>query len=221
MLSLSPAARRCLGHPLHSVLQQVARQPVRWEVRLKKKLSDDASAERRQRAQPEQALAADRNQRVSHRQLARDAVVARPLKRGVRRQLQGKLKSNTDTLRVFMDRKALIREYKETQRPIGIYCIRNTVNGKLLVGTSRDLPSILNRQRAELRMGSHTNQALRKDLDEYGAEAFEVEVLDTLTVPDQADYDPSADLRILEQMWLEKLSPYGERGYNPEPKRAA
>ncbi len=36
-------------------------------------------------ADVEQALAADRNQRVSHRQLARDAVVSRPLKRGVRR----------------------------------------------------------------------------------------------------------------------------------------
>jgi len=42
VLSLSPAARRCSGHPLHSILQQVARQPVRWEVRLKKELSDDA-----------------------------------------------------------------------------------------------------------------------------------------------------------------------------------
>jgi hypothetical protein len=39
-------------------------------------------------------------------------------------------------------------------------------------------------------------------------------------VPDQADYDPSADLRTLEQMWLDKLSPFGNRGYNPEPKRA-
>ena len=118
-----------------------------------------------------------------------------------------------------MDRKALIREYKETPRPIGIYCIRNTVNGKVLVGTSRDLPAILNRQRAAIRMGSHTNRALQKDLDEYGAEAFEVEVLDTLAVPSQADYDPAADLRTLEQMWLDKLSPFGDRGYNPEPKR--
>lgn len=117
-----------------------------------------------------------------------------------------------------MDKKALIREYKETKRPIGVYCIRNTVNGKLLVSTSRDLPSILNRQRMQLRAGSHTNQSLHKDLKEYGAEAFEVEVLDTLDVPEQADYDPSADLRILEQMWLDKLLPYGERGYNPEPK---
>ena len=52
-----------------------------------------------------------------------------------------------------MDRKALVREYKETQRPMGVYCVRNTVNGKLLVGKSIDLPSILNRQRAQLRSG--------------------------------------------------------------------
>jgi group I intron endonuclease len=118
-----------------------------------------------------------------------------------------------------MDRKALIRQYKETRRPMGIYCVRNTVNGKSLIGTSVDLPSMLNRQRAALRMGTHTNRALQKDLNEYGIEAFEVEVLDTLTVPEQADYDPTADLRTLEQMWLDKLSPFGERGYNPEPKR--
>ena len=114
-----------------------------------------------------------------------------------------------------MDKKTLIREYKEARRPMGVYCIRNTVNGKLLVGKSTDLPSILNRQRGQLRSGSHPNPTLHKDLVEYGTEAFEVEVLDTLEVPDQADYDPSADLRTLEQMWLDKLSPFGNRGYNP------
>ncbi len=118
-----------------------------------------------------------------------------------------------------MDKKVLIREYKETRRPMGVYCIRNTVNGKLLVGKSIDLPSILNRQRGQLRSGSHPNPTLHKDLVEYGAEAFEVEILDTLEVPEQADYDSSADLRTLEQMWLDKLSPFGNRGYNPEPKR--
>jgi len=118
-----------------------------------------------------------------------------------------------------MDRKALIREYKESRRPMGVYCVRNTVNGKLLVGKSVDLPSILNRQRAQLRAGSHPNPRLQKELSEYGADAFEVEVLDTLEVAEQDDY--SADLRTLEQMWLDKLSPFGERGYNPEPKSAA
>lgn len=119
-----------------------------------------------------------------------------------------------------MDRKALIREYKETQRPMGVFRVRNTVNGKSLIGKSTDLPSMLNRQRAQLRMVSHSNRALQKDLEEYGPDAFEVEVLDTLDVPDRPDYDPSADLLTLERMWLDKLSPYGERGYNPEPKRA-
>ena len=120
-----------------------------------------------------------------------------------------------------MDRKALIREYKETRRPMGVYCVRNNVNGKLLVGKSSDLPAIVNRQRAQLRAVSHPNPTLHKELVVYGADAFEVEVLDTLEAGDQADYDPSADLQALEQMWLEKLSPYGDRGYNPEPKRAA
>ena len=44
-----------------------------------------------------------------------------------------------------MDKKALTREYKETQRPMGVYQVRNTVNGKVLIGTSVDLPAILNR----------------------------------------------------------------------------
>ena len=120
-----------------------------------------------------------------------------------------------------MDRKALLREYKENRRPMGIYCVRNTINGKLLVGKSIDLPSILNRQRGQLRSGSHPNPTLQRELAEYGADAFEVEVLDTLEVPVHADYDSSADLRTLEQMWLDKLLPFGDRGYNPEPKRAA
>ncbi len=47
------------------------------------------------------------------------------------------------------------------------------------------------------------------------------EILDTLEVPDEADYDSLADLRTLEQMWLDKLSPFGDRGYNPTPKNAA
>ena len=120
-----------------------------------------------------------------------------------------------------MDKKALIREYKETPRPMGVYQIRNTVNGKLLVGASKDVPSMLNRHRAALRMGSHQNRELQKDWAEHGAEAFEFETLDTLTPPDRPGYNPSDDLRALEEIWLDKLSPYEERGYNARPKPKA
>jgi hypothetical protein len=120
-----------------------------------------------------------------------------------------------------MDKKALIREYKESRRPMGVYQLRNTANGKLLIGVSVDLPSILNRHRAALRMGAHTNRELQKDWKEFGPEAFEFEILDTLTPPGRPDYDPSGDLRALEELWLDKLSPFGERGYNAKPKPAS
>jgi hypothetical protein len=118
-----------------------------------------------------------------------------------------------------MDRKARIRQYKETPRPMGVYRVRNTVNGKSLVGSSVDLPAMLNRQRAQLKMGAHSNRTLQKDWSELGPEAFEFEILDTLKPPDRPDYDPTDDLRTLEEMWLDKLSPFDERGYNGRPRR--
>jgi GIY-YIG catalytic domain len=118
-----------------------------------------------------------------------------------------------------MDRKAAIRAYKETPRPMGVYQVRNTANGKLLVGSSANLPAMLNRHRAQLEMGGHRNRALQQDWNELGPGVFEFEILDTLKPPNEPDYDPSEDLRVLEEMWLEKLAPFGERGYNATPKR--
>jgi hypothetical protein len=40
------------------------------------------------------------------------------------------------------------------------------------------------------------------------------EVLDTIKAPDeQLDYDPTDDLRVLEDLWIERLQLVGERGY--------
>jgi hypothetical protein len=113
-----------------------------------------------------------------------------------------------------MDRKALIRDYKETRRPMGVFRVRNTVNGKSLVGTSADLPGMLNRQRFQLDLGSHPSRDLQKDWKEFGPDAFVFEILDTLTPPDQPTYDPSEDLQALEQLWLDKINPFGDQGYN-------
>lgn len=117
-----------------------------------------------------------------------------------------------------MDKKALTRQYKETQRPMGIYQVRNTVNGKVLIGRSVDLPAILNRLRGELRLGGLRNRALQQDWNAYGPEAFELEILDTLPPSDKPGYNPADDLKALEALWLEKLMPFEERGYNARPK---
>ncbi|MBS1912244.1 MAG: GIY-YIG nuclease family protein [Bacteroidetes bacterium] len=113
-----------------------------------------------------------------------------------------------------MDRKALKREYMETPKPMGVYRIHNTVNGKSLVGTSVNLTAMLNRHEAQLKMGLHANAALQSDWNVMGREAFQFEVLDTLTPPDRQGYDPADDLRTLEELWLERLKPFDERGYN-------
>jgi hypothetical protein len=121
-----------------------------------------------------------------------------------------------------MNRKELVRAFKEARRPMGVYRVRNVLDGRSVVGRSVDLPSILNRQRAQLRLGAHRNEALQRDWNELGPGAFVFEVLDTLTPPDgQPAYDPADDLRVLEAMWLERLQPFGSGGYTPHPTSRA
>lgn len=112
------------------------------------------------------------------------------------------------------DRKALIRQYTQTPRTMGVGAVRNTANGRTLVVASRDLPALLNRQRAQLRLNAHANRALQADWNSLGPDAFDFVVLDTLIPKDAPDYDPTEDLRTLEGLWLEKLSPYEPAGYH-------
>jgi len=117
-----------------------------------------------------------------------------------------------------MDRKTIIRDYKSTPRPMGVYQIKNTVNGKVLIGSSRNLPGILNRFRSELKLGSCRNSALQNEWEQFGSGAFEFEELEVLEPLDDPAYDPSEDLKILEELWTEKVTPYSDKGYNQKPK---
>jgi len=111
------------------------------------------------------------------------------------------------------DRKARIREYKETSQPAGIYRVRNSATGKSLVGSTVNLTGMLNRQRFQLEHGSHPDRELQRDWDELGSEAFEFEVLDRLKPRNEPAYDPTEDLRVLKEIWLEKLTAAGEPLY--------
>ncbi len=118
-----------------------------------------------------------------------------------------------------MDRKALIRQYKETRRPVGVFRIRNKVDDRSFLVASVDVPSGLNRHRAQLNGGVHANRELQADWDRLGADAFEFETLDLLSPPAQPEWDPADELKVLEELWLEKLRPFGERGYNVPPRK--
>ena len=117
-----------------------------------------------------------------------------------------------------MDRKARIREYKDTPLPMGVFQILNKANGKMLIGSSVNLPAILNRSKTELKFGSYRNEALQKDWKQFGEENFEFNELEILEPQDKLNLDPAEDLLVLEKLWIEKLSPFGAKGYNKLPK---
>jgi hypothetical protein len=117
-----------------------------------------------------------------------------------------------------MDKRTLKRDYKESKIPAGVYRVVNTQADRSLVGSSTNLPAILNRTRSELKMGSHRNKELQRDWNERGEGAFAFEILDTLEPRDEPGDELKRELAVLEQLWLERLAPYGERGYNTRAK---
>lgn len=117
------------------------------------------------------------------------------------------------------NKKALKKQYQQSHRPMGIWAIRNLVNDKVLIGFALDLPGILNRHKFELEKGGHKCLSLQEDWDKLGGERFSFEILDEISPRPDPDYDYRADLVMLEDMWLENLTPFGEKGYN-EPKKS-
>lgn len=59
----------------------------------------------------------------------------------------------------------------------GIYSIRNTVNGKVYIGSTVDFASRWANHRCQLRKGGHDNSYLQRAWAKYGEEAFEFTVL--------------------------------------------
>jgi hypothetical protein len=72
----------------------------------------------------------------------------------------------------------------------------------------------LNRNRFTLSNNSHTNKELQKDWNELGPDRFAFEILEVVQVKDDPNFNLKDELTLLEQIWLEKLQPFGERGYN-------
>jgi hypothetical protein len=118
-----------------------------------------------------------------------------------------------------LDRKALKREYAEGKRPMGVYRVLNTAEGKSFIGSALDVQAKLNSQRAQLEFGSHMNRALQADWKRLGPDAFRFEMLEELKPLDTPGYEPAKDLKTLEAIWIEKLMADGETGYHkPSPK---
>ena len=111
-------------------------------------------------------------------------------------------------------RKELNREYQERPKPAGVFQVKNTVNGKVLLGSSLNLDGALNGHKFMLKVGSHRNKELLADWNKYGADKFVFEILEDVRVRDEPNFNLGDELTLLEMIWLEKLQPFGEKGYN-------
>ncbi|MFA6977944.1 MAG: GIY-YIG nuclease family protein [Ignavibacteriaceae bacterium] len=114
----------------------------------------------------------------------------------------------------MIDKRELKKQYKQSLPPMGIYRIKNLVNGKIFLGSSLNLHGRSNSFKFQLRSGLHVNSELQKDFNTFGEENFVFEIVDTLEPQEDLAYNYSDDLKVFLEMWMEKLQPYGELGYN-------
>ena len=101
---------------------------------------------------------------------------------------------------------------------MGVFQIRNLATGKVFIGSTLNLAGIFNRHNFQLKAGNHPNKKLQRDWNEFGADNFAFEVLEEVFPRENPDYDYKSDLEFLENLWIEKLRPYADKGYN-EPKK--
>ncbi len=106
-------------------------------------------------------------------------------------------------------RRELRAQYEHRHTEPGVYVLRNTVTGRVLLASAVDLGSV--RSRLEFAKATNTPSALdgrlTSDVREFGIGAFALDVLDVLEVaPGMATADVQADLRTLEDLWRERLA---------------
>lgn len=96
---------------------------------------------------------------------------------------------------------------------MGIFQIRNLANEKVFVAAGVNLQGLINRHRFALEQGAHASTELQSDWNQLGSDSFAFEILDQMEPRDDASQS-KRDLASLKDLWMEKLQPYDERGYN-------
>jgi len=89
----------------------------------------------------------------------------------------------------------------------GVYALRNSVDGKVYVGSSESISSRINRHFSELRAGVHRNHHLQHAFRLYGKSAFEFFILEQV--------NDAFWLRPREHAWILRLQATDHKhGYN-------
>ncbi|MEI6851916.1 MAG: GIY-YIG nuclease family protein [Bacteroidota bacterium] len=116
-------------------------------------------------------------------------------------------------------RKEMKAEYKQMKFRMGVFQIRNLSSGKLFIGSSLDLNAIWHAQKLQLDMGIHPNDGLQKDWKTMGAENFSYEILEEIEHSEDKEIDYNKEVKALEEMIMDDMQPYDDKGYNRRIKK--
>ena len=93
-------------------------------------------------------------------------------------------------------------------------------------------PSLINKEKFVLNMGSHMNKELQKEWKQFGEDQFSFLVLETVKMDGSVRYDYKdvydadgkelaqvtkgykREVESLKEKWLGKLQPFGDKGYH-------
>ena len=103
--------------------------------------------------------------------------------------------------------KQIKEEYKFKKSKMGVFQIRNTVNGKIYVGSSLNLDAIWNRNKMELNFGNHRNSILQSEWKQFGERNFTYEILAEVVQKDEDRIDYNKEVKTLEGMFIAELNP--------------
>lgn len=113
-------------------------------------------------------------------------------------------------------RKELANESRrKLSAQMGVYQIKNNINGKIYLGSSTNPETKLLVRKNELAAGNFFIRELQEDWKKYGEENFSFEVLERLEPEEGHSMEEnSRDLQALLELLMENHQPYGERGYH-------
>lgn len=111
-------------------------------------------------------------------------------------------------------KKELKEEYKQAKSVMGVFQIRNKVNGKVFIDNSTNIMSKWNRHQAELKFGNHRNKELQKEWNDFGEENFVFEILSEIEPKKEGHKDYNQEVKVLQEMILEELKIEDHKLYN-------
>ena len=113
-----------------------------------------------------------------------------------------------------MNKKELKNQYKQTIQPMGVFQVKNLINGKIFIDSGLNVQGKINGCKFQLALGTHMNRNLQEDFSKSGITNFSFKIIDYLKPKEDVKIDYTDDLKMLEEIWVEKLQSFGERGYH-------